>query len=221
VNKRTFLLVAAVAGLAVAAYFGSHLLAQGPAAAAAGGTRVGVVNVGIVFTKYVKAQTFKEELHKKVLPFKDKMDKWRKEVIEYQDMITKGDFAKYKKEDLEKAIVDRKRALEDTDREVRNVVGNQSQEQLVQLWKEINDCIHRYGQSNGFHVVFGYGDPMDPKELQTFANINRKMQGMDMGSVTPLYIAQGLDISEQIAQSLNAQYNQGKTVPASAVVPSK
>jgi Skp family chaperone for outer membrane proteins len=216
------LLVAGIAALAVAAYFGSRLLAQGPAAAT-GGTRVGVVNVGVVFTKYKKAQIFKEDLQKKVMPFKDKMDKWRKEMIEYQDTIQKADFSKYKKEDLEKAVVDRKRALEDTDREVRNLVGKQSEEQLVHLWREINEKIGAFAMANGFHVVFGYGDPMDPKEQLTFANINRKMQGMDVGGVTPLYVAQGLEVSEQVVQALNAAYDQNKTGPATggAVAPPK
>jgi Skp family chaperone for outer membrane proteins len=209
VNKRTILLVAGIAAFGVAVYFGTRLGAQGGGSAAPVATRVGVVNVGIVFTKYEKAKVFKDELQKKVMPFKDKMDKWRKETIEYQDMIQKGDFSKYKKEDLEKAVVDRKRALEDTDREVRNLVGKQSEEQLVYLWREIAERVSLYGRQNGFHVVLGYGDPMDAKDLNTFANINRKMQGMDFGGVTPLYIADGLDISEGVVQSLNASYAQG------------
>ncbi len=213
-NKRTILLVAGTLALAVAAYFGSHLWAQsGAAPSTAGGTRLAVINVGVVFTKYKKATAFKEELQKKVMPFKDKMDGWRKEVIQYQDLIQRGDFKQYKKEDLEKAIVDRKCALEDTDREVRNLVGKQSEEQLVHLWKEITSHVRAFGATNGFHMVLGYGDPMDPKEMDTFANINRKMQGMDIGGVTPLYLAQGLDISEAVVQSLNAAYDQNRTGP--------
>jgi Skp family chaperone for outer membrane proteins len=204
VNKRNLWLAAGIAALALATYFGTQISAQGGGAQAGG--RIGVVNVGTVFTKFKKATMFKEELQKKVLPFKDKMDKWRKEMIEYQDLIQKGDFSKYKKEDLEKAVVERKRALEDTDREVRNLVGKQSEEQLVHLWREINDGVQKVAATNGFAVVFGYGDPMDPKELHTFANINRKMQGMDMGGITPLFVAGGLDISEQVVQTLNAQY---------------
>ena len=221
-NKRNLGIVAGVLALAVAAYFGSRLWAQQPAAAAAaaGGTRVGVVNVGTVFSKYRKAQVFKEELQKKVMPFKEKMDGWRKDMIQYQEMLQKGD-SKYKKEDLEKAIVDRKRALEDTDKEVRNLIGKQSEEQLVHLWREIVERIQAYGAANGFHMVLGYGDPPDAKELNTFPNINRKMQGMDMGSITPLYIAGGLDISEQVIQSLNAAYQQNAGAGAAAPLQQK
>jgi Skp family chaperone for outer membrane proteins len=222
VNKRNLWLAAGIAALAIAVYFGSHLWAQAGGGAPAGAGRVGVVNVGTVFTKYAKAQQFKDELQKKVMPFKDKMDKWRKEMIEYQDLIQKGDFQKYKKEDLEKAVLERKRALEDTDREVRNLVGKQSEEQLVHLWREINDGVRTVASANGFQVVFGYGDPMDLKDLHTFANINRKMQGMDMGAAVPLFVAPGMDISEQVVQSLNAAYQQNRTgSPVGSAVPGK
>jgi Skp family chaperone for outer membrane proteins len=210
--KRTLLIVAGFAALSVAACFGTSLVAQGGGGvpAAAGGTRIAVVNVGTVFTKYEKAKAFKEELQTIIKPYKDKADGWRKEMISYQEMIQKSQFDKYKKEDLEKAILDRKRALEDMDRDVRNLVGKKQEDQLVQLWKEVNHGIQLYAKTRGFQIVLGYGDPMDPKEWDTFPNINRKMQGMDLGGVCPLYIADGIDISMDVVTSLNAAYSQNR-----------
>jgi Skp family chaperone for outer membrane proteins len=210
--KRTFLIVAGIAALGAVAYFGSGLGAQGigGAPAASGGTRIAVVNVGTVFSKYRKAITFKDELQQVIKPYKDKADGWRKEMISYQQMIQAKDFQKYKKEDLEKAILDRKRALEDMDRDVRNLVGKKQEDQLVQLWKEVNGGIKLYAKTRGFQVVFGYGDPMDEKEWDTFPNINRKMQGMDLGGLCPLYIADGLDVSMDVVTSLNAAFDQAR-----------
>jgi hypothetical protein len=37
----------------------------------------------------------------------------------------------------------------------------------------------------------------------TFANINRKLTGMDMGGTVPLYFHSTLDISDVVVQSLN------------------
>jgi Skp family chaperone for outer membrane proteins len=214
--KRYLLFVAGIAALTTAAYCGAALWAQ-PAlggGVAPAGTKIGVVNVGTVFTKYKKAQDFKDELQTAIKPFKDKADGWRKDMIQYQDAIQSGKFQidgkTYSKESLEKGILDRKRALEDMDREVRNLVGKKQEDQLVQLWKEVTGHIRAYGASKGFHMVFGYGDPMDPKEWDTFPNINRKMQGMDLGAVCPLYVANGLDISEDVALSLNAALQQSR-----------
>jgi Skp family chaperone for outer membrane proteins len=212
--------MAGIAALATATYFASQLWAQqGGSVAPSGGVRVAVVNVGTIFMKYRKAIDFKTDLQKKVEPFKSNMDKWHKEMVDYQELLQKND-PRYKPEDLQKAITDRKRALEDANLAVRKLIGKQSEEQLVQLWREINERVRIYGQQNGFHIVLGYGDPQDEKELHTFANINRKMQGMDTGGVTPLYVAAGLDISEQVVQSLNASYAQAAVVPASGTAPS-
>jgi Skp family chaperone for outer membrane proteins len=208
--KRTFLLVAGIAALAAVAYGCTSLLAQAGGQAAPPATKLGVVNVGTVFTKYEKAKLFKDQLQTTIKPFKDKADAWRGEMIKYQDLITKQDFKQYKKEDLDKAILDRKRALEDMDREVRNLIGKQQEDQLVQLWKEVTTHIKLYGKTRGFQVVLGFGDPMEAKEMDTFANINRKMQGMDLGAACPLYVADGLDVSEDLVVSLNAAYHQNQ-----------
>jgi Skp family chaperone for outer membrane proteins len=219
VNKRTILLATGILALAAACPRSLAQGAGGVAPTVSAGTKVGVVNVGTVFAKYEKANIFKDELQRTIKPFKDKADKWRKEMIEYQDLIQKGDFKTYKKEDLEKAVLDRKRAMEDMDREVRNLIGKQQEEQLVQLWKEVTAHIRGYGASKGFHMVLGYGDPLKAEELDTFPNINRKMQGMDLGGVCPLFVGPGLDISEDVVLSLNSAYRQNRPAgsPVSAV----
>jgi Skp family chaperone for outer membrane proteins len=211
--------VACIAALATATYFASQIAAQaGGTVAPTGGVRVGLVNVGTIFTKYQKAIQFKDDLRKKVEPYKTQMDTWHKELVNYQDLLQKQD-PRYKPEDLQKAITDRKRALEDANMAVRKLIGKQSEEQLIQLWREIVDRVEIYGKQNGFHIVLGYGDPQDAKDLHTFGNINRKMQGMDQGAVVTLYVAAGLDISEQVVQSLNASYAQHAVVPTSGIAP--
>lgn len=219
-KKRSVWLVVGLTALATATYFASQLGAQagGGTLASSSGVRVGVVNVGTIFMKYKKAEIFKLDLQKKVEPYKNQMDKWHKELVEYQELLQKND-PRYKVEDLQKAITDRKRALEDANIAVRKLVGKQSEEQLVQLWREIVDRIEIYGKQNGFHIILGYGDPQDAKDLHTWQNINRKMEGMDRGSVTPLYVGAGLDISDQVVQSLNASYAQNPVVPAGGVAP--
>ena len=52
--------------------------------------------------------------------------------------------------------------------ELLPVVGDKQEKQLVQLWKEVNDHVKYVGNTNGFHIVMGYGDPMDAKDLDSF-----------------------------------------------------
>ena len=81
-----------------------------------------------------------------------------------------------------------------------------------------------YAQAHAIHVVLGYGEQIDG-DLYTFPNINRKMQGMDLGSCNPLYHEANIDISHQVAETLNAAFRSGAgaggVTPVSATVPSK
>ena len=218
--KRMILLALGVVGLSLAGYCGTRVTAQ--PAAATGPTRVAVVNIGMVFSKYEKAKNFKNELEGAIKPFKDQAEKHRKDILAFDEAIKTGKYAQgYKKEDYDRGILDRKRKLEDLDREVRALVGKKQEDQLVQLWREVNEKIQAYALSNGFHVVMGYGDPMTAEELASFPNINRKMQGMDVGAAVPLFVAPGLDVSNDVVRALNDAYQRtgGQVTPASATAP--
>ena len=208
--KKTILVVVGCAALAALGYTATQLTAQGGGAAAPQVTKVGVINVGAVFSKYKRALDLKDELSGAFKPFKEKADQWSKEIISYKEAIANGTNKVgnqvYTKESLEKAILDRQRALQDLDRDAKKALGNRQEEQLVHLWKDVTQHIRAYGASKGFHIVMGYGDPIDPKDKDSFSNINRYMQGMDVGGVVPLYVASGLDITDEVIVSLNASY---------------
>lgn len=217
--KRTFVVIAGLATLA-AVYFGSRLFAQqpgvpsGPAA-----TKVGVCNIGTVFTKYKKALVFKEEMERELKPYKDKIEELKNLVVRWQNYMAEqakspGGIDKAKREEGEKTILNCKRQMEDLDREARGKIGKKNEEQISQLYKEVNAAIQRYALSTGYHMVLGYGEPLD-QDLLSFMNINRKMQAMDMGAVIPMYVAQGLDVTEGVVGTLNAGF-QG---PATGVTP--
>jgi Skp family chaperone for outer membrane proteins len=170
-------------------------------------SKIAVVNVGKVFIEYEKAKHFKQVLQDQVKPYKDKMDSWHKEMTEYQDLLQKHD-PRFSEEELQKRIADRKHALEDANLAVRKLIGKDSEEQLVALWKEIIATVKKHAESQGYVMVLGYGDPTDAKELHAFANINRKMHGMDSGGVTPLYAHPSCDITDGLIARLNHAYRE-------------
>jgi len=208
--KRMILVVAAASALALA-YFGPRLLAQAPAGGAAptvSGTRVAVINIGTVFTTYKKATTFKQEMEDALKPYKTKIEKLQADIMAWQGVLGKPD-NKYSKEDVERNIVQIKRAIEDEQRNARAVAGKKSETQLVQLWKEINDVVNRVAKSYSFNIVLAYGDPTEAEAngIGAFANINRKLQAIEMGSTSPLYFDQSVDITGAVVQTLNAAYD--------------
>jgi Skp family chaperone for outer membrane proteins len=169
--------------------------------ARAQGTRVALVNIGTVFTKYDKANAFKTEMEKELKPFKDEAEKIKKNMLAWQDAGKNAKDAK-ERDTAEQNIRVLKRQLEDLDIEARKKIGKRQEDHLIQLYKEVTHHIKSVASANGIHVVLGYGEPPN-QDLFSFMNINRKLSAMDMGAVTPLYFHESLDISEYVVQSLN------------------
>jgi Skp family chaperone for outer membrane proteins len=217
------ILVAMGAAALAVAYFGHQLLAQAPTGQAAPtytGTRIGVVNIGAVFSGYKKATFFKQEMEATLKPYKDKMDELQKVLIQW-DQEGKKPTSTYPKTQIDEKIVQCKRAMEDAQREARSLVAKKSEQQLEQLWKEINEVIVRAAKAYSFNIVLAFGDPseQEAKGLGAFANINRKLQAIEMGSTAPLYYDANHDLTRTVVETLNQAYTQagGGAVPAQPV----
>ena len=195
----------------VAALVGTLCLA-GQARAQGTGTRVAVVNIGVVFTKYEKAKNFKEEMERDLKPFKDEAEKIKKNVLDYQNAINNPKVPEKDKEQYAAYLRTLKRQLEDLDLEARKKIGKRQEEHLVQLYKEVSAQIQTVASSNGIHLVLGFGEPPN-EDLLSFMNINRKLTGMDMGSTVPLYFNPALDISEHVVAALNQAYRGTSATP--------
>ena len=183
----------------------------GQARAQATGTRVAVVNIGTVFTKYEKATKFKTEMELTLKPFKDQAEKYKKDILAYQAGINDPKRSDKEKESYMQAIRVLKRQLEDLDLEARKAIGTKQEAHLIQLFKEVSTHIQAVSSANGIHLVMGFGEPPDA-DLYTFANINRKLTGMDMGGTVPLYYHSSLDISEIVVASLNRSVGGGAAI---------
>lgn len=209
----TYLMTVAVAAGAVV-YMTGAAQAQ---TASTGGTKVAIVNVGLVFSKYDKARFYKGEMEAALKPFKDKGEAIKAEMVKYAEYLkTQGAKLTPKdREPYEKYLTAKKRELEDLDMEARKQIGKKQEDQIVTLYKELAGAVQAYSQANGIHLVLGYGEQIEG-DLYSILNIQRKMNGMDLGSTTPLFLGLGTDISEAIINTLNQHYRaaSGGTVPA-------
>src|SRR6516164_1879854 len=113
-NRRTTTL--AVIGLLVAVYVVGRLdaarfTAREPAGPAQ--TRVGFVNLGKVFENSNKAKALKREAENLLAPLKLKADNLKKTIAGLEEKLANSKLTGAHKERWEKAIVDKKRELED------------------------------------------------------------------------------------------------------------
>lgn len=224
-------IIVVVTGLAVgAAVYGVSRLGAQPGAQPGAPTqapahsRVAFLNVAKVFQEYDKARFYKAELEKVLEPKKNERDKlvteikaWKKAMQEEPKLI-KGNpkFDPKEYERYDKGVVGHQRRLEDLEHEVKQLVGQRSENQNIVLYKELYTAAQQYAVDHHFHVVVGFVEPTtgDPFSI---INIMRKIQGMDMGGcVSALYVAPGLDISAGVVQQMNNHYRAagGVVVPA-------
>ncbi len=203
--KKMMLIVGGVAAMA-AVYLGSQLLAQQPGTPAAppAQTRVAFVNIVTVFQNYQKANIYKAEMERLIKPKQAEAEQLRQEMIKWDSDMRDPKFDPAKKEQWTKGILNNKRRLEDLQAEMAQVLGKKNEEQLVQLYSEINEAVKAHAAAQGFHIVLAYGENTKLGS-NNIANIARKIQGMEVALV-PMYFHPGLEISMAVAEALNRQY---------------
>ena len=183
-----------------------------------GTTKVAIVNVGLVFTKYEKAKFLKGELESTLKPFKDKGMEIAEEAKKYAKVLTENkNLDPKQKDDYEKYLLVLKRRMEDLDMDAKKLIGKKQEEQIVMLYKEVIGAIQGVAKNQGYHLVLGYGQQIEG-DIYSFQNINRIMQGMDLGCATPLFITPvGVDISQDVVTTLNTYYRGNAGTPTQTV----
>jgi Skp family chaperone for outer membrane proteins len=196
--------LALVAALATTLGLASQVQAQSA-------TKVGFVNIGVVFTKYEKAKAFKSELEGAVKEIKASIDTLGKQIMAWQDEMKKPGFPEKERERYEAGIRNNKRQIEDLQLQAQKKIGKRQEEQLIVIYKEIVGATQGFASANGFHAILAFGDPTDQNDLFNVMNIDRKLKGMDMGGVVPLFFDRSLDVSEAIVGNLNTAYGRAPT----------
>jgi Skp family chaperone for outer membrane proteins len=88
-----------------------------------GTVRVAVVNIGLIFSKYEKAQAFKQKLEAYLAPFKTKATKLTQEIKDWQKALDQRDFTDNIEPELKALIKKNQRELEDLDQDVKRELG--------------------------------------------------------------------------------------------------
>jgi Skp family chaperone for outer membrane proteins len=216
--KRTAILALGVLALGTAAYFGNRLWAQtgarpatGPAtSAAAPRTRIALLNLSHVIKNYDKFKAYNEDLKQSITPFQKKEVEMKKEaerlVKEKADPRTSAQ----RKEAVDGEMRALNRKWEDLKGEFNKQMGKKQEQQLVILYGDVRTISERYAQSHNFDLVLHYNDATDPRDYWSGPNVARKMQA---GALMPLYYTAGMDISQDVINTLNASYKASQSRP--------
>jgi Skp family chaperone for outer membrane proteins len=207
--------MAALAVVAVAAYVGNQLWAQPPAQTAPASVKVGVVNLAFVLKNYNKFKTYNDEIEKIRLVYEKKDADLRKLIADWTKFGNEPTAKQADREKAEETIKDCKRRLEDNQAEYNKVRSKKSDEQMVQMYKEIEAAVAHYAGPNGFHMILHYSEPLTEADKYSPPNVQRKLVGPgSSGGVCPMYFVPGIDVSADIVGTLNTMFPVQAAAPA-------
>jgi Skp family chaperone for outer membrane proteins len=197
--KRTVIVAAAVLALGMAAYV-SRLWAQQTAAAPEPRTRIALLNLSLVIKNYQKFNAFQDEIKHLLGPYQttDTQLKQRLDALAKDAQTAPPD----KREQIEGEVKELQRKMQDNKDAASKVVGKKQEEQLKILYWDVKDTAQRYAVGHNFEMVLHYNDA-PPDEYWSGPNIARKIQN---GALMPLYAVPGMDITNEVVDTLNAAY---------------
>lgn len=217
--KRTVVLTAGLLALGLVGYLGSQLRAQQPGAtaparpAAEPRTRIAVLNMAYVIKNYDKWKTFQEEIKAEFKGFEQKAQPKVKqgESLKAQLSDPKATIAPEQREAMTAELKKLSREIEDINAEAKAAISKKGDEQMVILYREIQDISHRYALAHNFDMVLHYTEATTQPDYYSAQNIARKLQAQ---ALMPLYYDPGLDISREVVIALNAAYAQQRGAAA-------
>jgi len=215
--KRKVVFTAGVLALGLAGYFGSHLRAQQPGTApgapafAEPRTRIALINLAYVIKNYKKTETFQAEIKAEFQAYEGRAKAKQTQMEQLAKHASDPKTTPDQREADQREMTKLKREVEDLNNEAKGNLGKKGDEQMVILYREIQDAAQRYAMAHNYDLVLHYIDATTQADYYAPGSIARKLQSP---ACMPMYQAPGLDISREVVIALNASYVHNSAAPA-------
>jgi Skp family chaperone for outer membrane proteins len=212
VKKRIAYIVAGVLALSVGIYVTTKLWAQPPQQPQHVQTRIGILNMGYVLKNYHKVENYANEMKDTLRHCDDTVKGINADIEKYTKAANDPQY-QAKRDEYLKAVKQLEREKADKTDEMKKMINEQNDKQMVTIYKEIQDAAARYAMAQGLDLVLTHIDAVNEQDFLNPMNVMGKMQ---QRACMPLYYNKGMDISADIAKTLNAAYDPTRTTPTSA-----
>ena len=141
-----------------------------------GTTRVAVINLGAVFTKYEKTAEYKDEVARTLKGMQEEAKKLTLDITGWQTQLQKNELQEEAKAQLEEKLLNAKRRYEDLDRLAKSRVSKTQEQILGKMWGDIHDAVKIYAAKHKIELVIAYGEQVKKDDSISFPEIDRKMR---------------------------------------------
>jgi Skp family chaperone for outer membrane proteins len=167
-----------------------------------GPPRIAVINMVDVVSNYTKAKESKQTMTALLAPYQKMHSSLQAELARLQQVVKDSPQDTATRDVAEAKLKVIQRQIEDLGAEGRKIATQKSEQQVVEIYRDIEAAVQRYAESHQIDLVLTYSEPAKEERMK-HANITRKMQ---TGATMPLYIRPRLDITQAVIQSLNDAY---------------
>ncbi len=207
-KKRIAYIAVGVLALSVGIYVTTKLWADPPQPQPQRAqTRIGILNMATVLKNYHKVEAYTAEMKESFKRFDDQTKDKRKMIETRTQQANDEKYTLDQREACKKEIVKLQRELEDMNNEMKKTVNDQTEKQMVTVYREIQDAVRRYAMDKGLDAVLTHIDALNPQDAYSAMNV---MANMQQRACMPLYYNPSMDISMDIVGSLNTAYDNSK-----------
>lgn len=180
-------------------------------------TRVAMVNLAHVVKNYQKFQNLQREFEETYKTFDKQLESKRQLLVQYQAEAQKVQADTAAREQWERKMRDLQREMQDMGEEAKKQLSKKQGDQVVIIYKEIEEAVQVYARSKDIELVLHYND-MQPSDLYSPMNVSRKL---GLGAAFPIYAAPGMDITNDITTMLNTRYQRMMQAAGAAAAPTQ
>jgi Skp family chaperone for outer membrane proteins len=210
--KRTIITLTALGTLGLMVYVGSQLRAQNQpqaagrvqqaaatAPAAPLRTRIAVINLQQAIKQYRKWSDFEQTYKNLYNQYNAEFERKKASGVALKNQLDKAtDDAT--KDNIQKQLKELDRQVQDLGETAKKQLGKMRDDQAVQIYHEVEEAVQYYARANDIEMVLHFNDAVAQADLYQPLNIERKLQ---TGACMPMYVAQGMNITDIISSMLN------------------
>ena len=209
--KKTLITLTALATVGLTAYVGSQLRAQNqqatgqaqqPAATASAPplrTRIAIINLQQAIKQYRKWSDFEQTYKNLYNQYNAEFERKKTSGVALKSQLEKAtDDAT--RDNIQKQLKELDRQVQDLGETAKKQLGKMRDDQAVQIYHEVEEAVKYYARAYDIELVLHFNDAVVPADLYQPLNIERKLQ---TGACMPMYVAQGMNITDIISRMLN------------------
>jgi Skp family chaperone for outer membrane proteins len=173
---------------------------QPAASSAALQTRaIRVINIGQVIKKYTKFQQYEAGLKQQTQELQKRVENKRTEAQNLQKEMERPDTNPTRRDEIERQMKALQRTAQDELDDAKQKITKSEFDQMVMIYKEVEDAVAAYCRSGGIELVLQYSDAAGPEKYLP-PNFQQKLVNR---ACMPIYVDPRMDITQAVIDMLN------------------